>query len=66
MTPQDTIQALEALGITRYRIACDTGINQKTLCNWLRGDKPHKSNANVQKLTEYYNQKMADNAEKCN
>ena len=54
MTPQSIIQALESLGITRYRIACDTGINEKTLCNWLNGKTPMKSNANVQKLTEYY------------
>ena len=58
MTPQSQIQTLESLGITRYRIACDTGINEKTLCNWLRGDIPHKSNSNVQKLTEYYEKLM--------
>lgn len=55
MTPQSQIQALESLGITRYRISCDTGINQMTLSNWLKGtDTPQKSNINVQKLAEYY------------
>ena len=55
MTPQATIQALEALGITRYRISSDTGINEKTLCNWVNGkSKPFKSNGNVIVLTEYY------------
>jgi hypothetical protein len=54
MTPQQQIQALESLGITRYRIACDTGINEKTLCNWVNGKIPHKNNSNVQKLHEYY------------
>jgi hypothetical protein len=58
MTPQQQIKALEALGITRYRIACDTGINQKTLCNWLRGDTPHKSNSNVIVLNDYYEKKI--------
>jgi len=54
MTPQQQIRTLESLGITRYRISSDTGINEKTLCNWLRGDIPHKSNSNVIVLTEYY------------
>ena len=54
MPPQSQIQAIESLGITRYRIACDTGISQDQLRRWLRGDVPHKSNSNVQKLHEYY------------
>jgi len=54
MTPQSQIQTLESLGITRYRIACDTGINQKTLCNWLNGKNPMKSNSNVKILNDYY------------
>ena len=58
MTPQSQIQALEILGITRYRIACDTGINQKTLCNWLNGKTPMKSNSNVIVLSEYYEKLM--------
>jgi predicted transcriptional regulator len=59
MTPQAIIQALESLGVTRYRIACDTGINEKTLCNWVNGKtKPFKSNANVIVLNEYYQKTM--------
>lgn len=55
MTPQETIQALEGLGITRYRIATDTKINEKTLSNWANGkSKPFKSNANVAVLEKYY------------
>lgn len=55
MTPQYQIQALESLGITRYRIFCDTGISQAQLSNWVNGKfKPFKSNSNVQKLHEYY------------
>jgi hypothetical protein len=55
MTAQATIQALESLGITRYRIACDTGIPKMQLCNWVTGrTKPHRSNSDVKKLTEYY------------
>lgn len=60
MTPQYQIQALKSLGITRYRIACDTGISQDQLRRWLRGDVPHKSNSNVQKLTEYYQKLMQE------
>jgi len=58
MTPQQQIQTLESLGITRYRISSDTGINQDQLRRWLRGDTPHKSNSNVQKLTDYYEKLM--------
>ena len=58
MTPQFQIQALEPLGITRYRIACDTGITQDQLRRWLRGDIPHKSNSNVGVLNEYYEKLM--------
>jgi hypothetical protein len=58
MTPQSQIQTLESLGITRYRIACDTGINQKTLCNWLNGKAPMKSNSNVIVLNDYYEKLM--------
>ena len=54
MTPQSQIQSLESLGITRYRISSDTGINEKTLCNWLNCKAPMKSNSNVIVLTEYY------------
>ena len=54
MTPQQQIQTLESLGITRYRISSDTGIHQDQLRRWLRGDLPHKSNSNVIVLTEYY------------
>jgi hypothetical protein len=54
MTPQQQIQALEILGITRYRISSDTGIHQDQLRRWLRGDIPHKTNSNVIVLTEYY------------
>lgn len=54
MTPQSQIQDLEALGITRYKIYKDTGINQKTLHNWLKGQNPMKSNANVLVLDNYY------------
>lgn len=54
MTPQEQIKALETLGITRYRISCDTGIHQDQLRRWLRGDKPFKSNRNVDILNEYY------------
>jgi len=58
MTPQQQIQALESLGITRYRIACDTGIHQDQLRRWLRGDTPHKSNSNVKILNDYYEKLM--------
>jgi hypothetical protein len=55
MTPQQQIQALESLGITRYRIACDTDISQAQLSNWVNGkSKPFSSNSNVQKFNEYY------------
>lgn len=54
-TPQEQIQALEGLGITRYRISVDTKINEKTLSNWALGvAKPFKSNANVAVLDKYY------------
>jgi transcriptional regulator with XRE-family HTH domain len=59
MTPKQQIQALESLGITRYRIACDTGISQAQLSNWASGKtKPYKTNSNVQKLTEFYEKIM--------
>lgn len=58
MTPQFQIKTLETLGITRYRIACDTGISQDQLRRWLRGDKPFKSNSNVGVLNEYYEKLM--------
>lgn len=53
MTPQQQIQALESLGITRYRIACDTGIPQMVLSFVIRGKQGMgKRNANI--LQEYY------------
>jgi hypothetical protein len=58
MTLQQQIQSLEALGITRYRISCDTGINQATLLKWIRGVKPRDCNSNVQKLHTYYEKIM--------
>jgi hypothetical protein len=58
MPPQQQIQTLESLGVTRYRIACDTGINEKTLCNWLNGKTPMKSNGNVKILNDYYEKLM--------
>ena len=59
MTTQEQIQALESLGITRYRIACDTGISQQCLGHWVSGKrKPDMDSKKVcemvKKLTEYY------------
>lgn len=55
MTPQEQIKTLEALGITRYRIFCDTGINQVTLQKWVNElQTPNRSNKNVDILNEYY------------
>lgn len=55
MTPQQTIQALEGLGFTWYRISVETGIPERTLSNWAKGkSKPFKSNANVAVLEKYF------------
>ena len=59
MTPQQQIQALEALGITRYRISCDTGISQQCLGHWVSGKrKPDmdrmKTCRMVNELEAYY------------
>jgi len=54
MTPQETIQALEDLGVTRYRIACDTGIDSGILCRVVKGERGMgRRNADI--LLKYYN-----------
>ncbi len=53
MTPQETITAIEALGVTRYRIACDTGIDQGILSRVVKGTQGmRRRNADI--LTKYY------------
>jgi DNA-binding transcriptional regulator YiaG len=71
MLPQSIIQALKTLGISRYRISCDTGISEQCLGHWVNGKRRPNMDSKkvckmVKKLTEYYNQKMADNANKFN
>jgi hypothetical protein len=53
MTPQETITALEALGVTRYRIACDTGIDSGILCRVASG-KRGMAERNHNILLKYY------------
>lgn len=53
MTPKQQIQALESLGITRYRISCDTEIPQMVLSFVARGKQGMgKRNADI--LDKYY------------
>ena len=53
MTPQSQIQTLESLGVTRYRIACDTGLSEATLHRVVNQvGKMTKLNAKI--LNEYY------------
>ena len=58
MTPQETIKALEARGITRYRIEKDTGINEKTLRNWLKSEVKKPNVIMVKALTDYYKRQI--------
>ena len=60
MTPQQQIQSLEAIGITRYRIACDTGLSEATLHRVINQvGKMTKLNAKI--LTQYYEKTIGEN-----
>ena len=58
MNTKEMIEALEAKGITRYRIEKDTGINEKTLRNWLKGEAKKPNPFLVKALTDYYKRQI--------
>ena len=60
MTPQAQIQALESLGVTRYRIACETGLSEATLHRVVnKVGKMTRLNAKI--LTQYYEKTIGEN-----
>ena len=58
MTAKEIIEALEAMGVTRYRIEKDTGITRMTLGKWSKNAVKKPNVTMVNTLTDYYNSQI--------